>query len=47
MLLDRGMARISGDDVLDCLSGRDLDVKVAMLTAIPLEIDMIDLDVDT
>ncbi|WP_248896522.1 HalX domain-containing protein [Haloplanus halobius] len=47
VLLDRRMPDISGDDILDAIQDRDLDCRVAMVTAVEPEEDIIDMRFDT
>ncbi|MFC3476208.1 response regulator [Halobacterium litoreum] len=46
VLLDRQMPDVSGDEVLDTLRERDLSCRVAMVTAVEPELDIIDLGFD-
>jgi len=46
VLLDRQMPGVSGDDVLDTIRERDLDCRVAMVTAVEPELDIVDLGFD-
>jgi DNA-binding response OmpR family regulator len=46
VLLDRQMPGISGDAVLDRVRDRDLDCRVAMVTAVEPELDIVDLGFD-
>ncbi|MFB6073256.1 MAG: response regulator transcription factor [Halobacterium sp.] len=46
VLLDRQMPDVSGDDVLDALRERGLDCRVAMVTAVEPELDIVDLGFD-
>lgn len=45
-LLDRRMPGMSGDEVLSEIRQRNLDVRVAMLTAVDPELDIIDMPFD-
>ena len=45
-LLDRRMPDMSGDEVLEEIRARDLDVRVAMLTAVEPEVDIVDMAFD-
>ncbi|WP_336135721.1 HalX domain-containing protein [Natronomonas amylolytica] len=47
VLLDRRMPDISGDEVLDEIRNRDLDCRVAMVTAVDPEFDILDMPFDT
>ncbi|PSP15165.1 DNA-binding protein, partial [Halobacteriales archaeon QH_10_67_13] len=42
VLLDRRMPDISGDEVLEKIHGRDLQARVAMVTAVDPDFDIID-----
>jgi DNA-binding response OmpR family regulator len=46
VLLDRQMPGISGDAVLDTVRDRELDCRVAMVTAVEPELDIVDLGFD-
>jgi len=46
VLLDRQMPDVSGDDVLADVRDRDIDCRVAMVTAVEPELDIIDLGFD-
>jgi len=46
VLLDRQMPDLSGDDVLETIRERDLECRVAMVTAVEPELDIIDLGFD-
>lgn len=46
VLLDRRMPGLSGDDVLDEIRARGLDCRVAMITAIEPDVDIIELGFD-
>ncbi|MXR20558.1 response regulator [Halobacterium bonnevillei] len=46
VLLDRQMPGISGDAVLERVRDRDLDCRVAMVTAVEPELDIVDLGFD-
>ena len=46
VLLDRQMPDYSGDDVLETIRERGLDCRVAMVTAVEPELDIIDLGFD-
>jgi DNA-binding response OmpR family regulator len=46
VLLDRQMPDVSGDDVLAEVRDRDLDCRVAMVTAVEPELDIVDLGFD-
>ncbi|WP_232701671.1 response regulator transcription factor [Halobacterium wangiae] len=46
VLLDRQMPDFSGDHVLETIRERDLDCRVAMVTAVEPELDIIDLGFD-
>ncbi|CQH54524.1 receiver box response regulator [Halobacterium hubeiense] len=46
VLLDRQMPGVSGDDVLDAIRERGLDCRVAMVTAVEPELDIVDLGFD-
>jgi DNA-binding response OmpR family regulator len=47
VLLDRRMPDVSGDDVLDAIRERGLDCRVAMVTAVDPEFDILDMPFDT
>ena len=47
VLLDRRMPGLSGQDVLDEIRNRGLDVRVAMVTAVDPDFDIADMDFDT
>jgi DNA-binding response OmpR family regulator len=47
VLLDRRMPGLSGQDVLDEIRDRGLDVRVAMVTAVDPDFDIADMDFDT
>ncbi|WP_336037690.1 response regulator [Halobacterium yunchengense] len=46
VLLDRQMPGVSGDDVLETVRERDVDCRVAMVTAVEPELDIVDLGFD-
>lgn len=46
VLLDRRMPVMSGNEVLAAIEERDIDVRVAMVTAVDPDFDIIDLGVD-
>jgi DNA-binding response OmpR family regulator len=46
VLLDRRMPDISGDEVLEKIRGRDLHVRVAMVTAVDPDFDIIEMPFD-
>ncbi len=46
VLLDRQMPGVSGDDVLETIRERSLDCRVAMVTAVEPELDIVDLGFD-
>lgn len=46
VLLDRSMPGLSGDDVLERIRGGDYDCRVAMVTAVEPDFDIIDLGFD-
>jgi len=46
VLLDRRMQRISGDEVLERIRERDLNCRVAMVTAVDPDFDIIDMPFD-
>lgn len=46
VLLDRRLPRLSGDEVLERLDRRDVDVSVAVLTAVEPGLDIVDLAID-
>lgn len=46
VLLDRRMPGLNGDDVVDAINARDLDTRVAMVTAVQPDFDIIDLGID-
>ncbi|KAB1194414.1 response regulator [Haloferax sp. MBLA0076] len=46
VLLDRRMPTISGDDVLDEIRARDIDCRVAMMTAVEPDTDIVDMPFD-
>ena len=46
VLLDRRMPDISGDEVLEELRSRDLDVKVVMMTAVDPGFDLVEMQCD-
>ncbi|SEK66534.1 bacterio-opsin activator domain-containing protein [Haloferax larsenii] len=46
VLLDRRMPSISGDDVLDEIRARDIDCRVAMMTAVEPDTDIVDMPFD-
>lgn len=46
VLLDRQMPGVSGDAVLETVRERDLDCRVAMVTAVEPELDIVDLGFD-
>jgi DNA-binding response OmpR family regulator len=45
-LLDRRMPRMSGDELLDKLRERGIEAKVAMLTAVDPDVDIVDMPFD-
>jgi DNA-binding response OmpR family regulator len=45
-LLDRRMPSMSGDEVLDALRGRDIDCRVAMITAVEPDLDIVEMPFD-
>jgi DNA-binding response OmpR family regulator len=47
VLLDRRMPGLSGQDVLDEIRNRGLDVRVAMVTAVDPDFDIAEMDFDT
>lgn len=47
VLLDRKLPDVSGDDILDRIRNRDLDTRVAMITSVDVDFDIIDMDFDT
>jgi CheY-like chemotaxis protein len=47
VLLDRRMPGLSGDEVLERLSERDLDPRVAMVTAVDPDFDIVEMPFDT
>lgn len=47
VILDRRMPGLSGDDVVEALEERGMDVPVAMLTAVEPDVDILDLSIDT
>lgn len=47
VLLDRRMPGLSGQDVLDEIRDRGLDVRVAMVTAVDPDFDIAEMDFDT
>jgi len=46
VLLDRRMPHISGDEVLDKIRERDLNIRVAMVTAVDPDFDIIEMPFD-
>jgi len=46
VLLDRRMPRMTGDDVLEEVRGDTTDVRVAMITAVEPDVDIIDMPFD-
>ena len=46
MLLDRRMPDLVGDDVLEAIRERGLDCRVAMVTAVDADFDIVDMDFD-
>ena len=46
VLLDRRMPDLSGDEVLDVLRERGLDCRVAMVTAVEPDVDVVDMGFD-
>ncbi|WP_247728314.1 response regulator transcription factor [Halovivax limisalsi] len=46
VLLDRRMPGLSGDDVLDTIRDRELDCRVAMVTAVEPDFDIIEMGFD-
>jgi two-component system response regulator AdeR len=46
VLLDRRMPDLSGDEVLDAIGDRDIDCRVAMVTAVEPDFDVIDMGFD-
>ncbi|WP_254862525.1 HalX domain-containing protein [Halovivax gelatinilyticus] len=46
VLLDRRMPGLSGDDVLDTIRERDLDCRIAMVTAVEPDFDIIEMGFD-
>ena len=46
VLLDRRMPGISGDEVLETIRERDLDCRVAMVTAVDPDFDIIEMEFD-
>jgi len=46
VLLDRRMPGISGDEVLEKIRGRDLHIRVAMVTAVDPDFDIIEMPFD-
>ncbi|KAB1188584.1 MULTISPECIES: bacterio-opsin activator domain-containing protein [Haloferax] len=46
VLLDRRMPTVSGDDVLDEIRARDIDCRVAMMTAVEPDTDIVDMPFD-
>jgi two-component system response regulator AdeR len=46
VLLDRRMPDVSGDDVLDTIRDREMDCRVAMVTAVDPDFDIIDMPFD-
>ena len=47
VLLDRRMPRLSGDEALQRLRGRGYNVRVAMVTAVDPDFDVVDMPFDT
>lgn len=47
VLLDRRLPRMSGDEVLRRIRERGLDCRVALITAVDIDIDVIEMDFDT
>lgn len=46
MLLDRRMPGLSGDEVVDEVEARDLDVRIVMVTAVDPGFDIVDMGID-
>jgi DNA-binding response OmpR family regulator len=46
VLLDRRMPDLSGDEVLDRIRGRGLDCRIAMVTAVEPDTDIVDMSFD-
>jgi DNA-binding response OmpR family regulator len=46
MLLDRRMPGLSGDEVVDAVEDRGLDVRVVMVTAVDPDFDIVDMGID-
>lgn len=46
MLLDRRMPGLSGDEVVDEVERRDLDVRIVMVTAVDPGFDIVDMEID-
>lgn len=46
MLLDRRMPGLSGDDVVEAVSDRGLDVRIVMVTAVDPGFDIVDMAID-
>lgn len=46
VLLDRRMPDLSGDEVLDAINDRDLSVRVAMVSAVEPDFDVLDMGFD-
>jgi two-component system response regulator AdeR len=46
MLLDRRMPGLSGDEVVDEIEHRDLDVRIVMVTAVDPGFDIVDMGID-
>lgn len=46
VVLDRRMPRVSGDEVLGTIRNRSLDCRVAMVTAVDPDMDILDLEFD-
>lgn len=46
LLLDRKMPDVSGDDILETIRDRGLNCRVAMVTAVPPDVDIIEMGFD-
>jgi DNA-binding response OmpR family regulator len=46
MLLDRRMPGLSGDEVVDAVAERNLDVRIVMVTAVDPGFDIVDMEID-
>ena len=46
VLLDRRMPRLSGDEVLERIRGRDIDCRVVMLTGVEPSVDIVEMGFD-